>query len=123
LAIEENAEALQLQTLQEYNTKTVWYAAAYGVDMQSIMNRAYFRFFVMSPRRWRMLLRLMPWRNLPREFFGFLRLFFRRKRTEDEPLPEELQPLSHLSDADEIAVTSAQAQRKRREPRVARSFS
>jgi radical SAM superfamily enzyme YgiQ (UPF0313 family) len=120
LALEENAAALELQTLQEYNTNTVWYAAAYGVNMQAIMKRAYFRFYVLTPRRWYQMVRMMPWKNFVLEFFSFIELFFRRKRVEDEPLPEELLPLSKLYSADEFALTSAQTQRKRREPQVAR---
>jgi len=120
LALEENAAALELQTLQEYNTNTVWYAAAYGVNMQAIMKRAYFRFYVLTPRRWFQMIRMMPWKNFVLEFCSFIELFFRRKRVEDEPLPEELLPLSKLYSADEFALTSAQTQRKRREPQVAR---
>jgi hypothetical protein len=112
LALEENAAALQLQTLQEYNTNNVWYAKAYGVNLLKIMNRGYFRFYVLTPRRWLRLIRMMPWRNLISEFYGFVALFFRRRRIEDEPLPEELLPLSQLYAADEVALTSAQTQRK-----------
>ena len=33
--LQENAAALESQTLQEYNANTTWYAAAYGVNMQA----------------------------------------------------------------------------------------
>jgi hypothetical protein len=62
----------------------------------------------------------MPWKNFVFEFCSFVGLFFRRKRTNDELLPEELVPLSRLYAADDVALTSAQTQRKRREPAVAR---
>ena len=123
LAIEENAAALESQALQEYNAEKVWYAAAYGVNMQSIMQWAYIRFFVLSPRRWVRLVRFMPWKNFVFEFCSFIGLFFRRKRNNDELLPEELVPLSRLYAADDVALTSAQTQRKRREPQVARTTS
>ena len=114
LALAENADALRVQTLQEYGTKTAWYTAAYGVNMETIIKRAYVRLFVLSPRRWVRLIRVMPWKNFVMEFSSFIALFFRRRRVEDEPLPEELLPLSHLYAADDNAVTSAQTQRKRR---------
>jgi hypothetical protein len=98
----------------------VWYAAAYGVNMQSIMQKAYIRFFVLSPKRWVRLVRFMPWKNFVFEFCSFVGLFFRRKRGNDELLPEELVPLSRLYAADDVALTSAATQRKRREPLVAR---
>ena len=41
----------------------------------------------------------------------------------DGPLPEELQPLSHLYAADAVALTSAQAQRKRPKPQPAHVLS
>ena len=123
LALQENAEALEAQALYEYNTKTAWYTAAYGVNMEAVRKRAYIRLFVLSPRRWVRLIRLMPWKNFVMEFRDFIRFFFRRKRRDDEPLPEALQPLAHLYAADETPLTSAQSQRKRREPRVVPSLS
>jgi radical SAM superfamily enzyme YgiQ (UPF0313 family) len=123
LALEENAAALESQTLQEYNTNNVWYAAAYGVNMQKIMKRGYFRFYVLTPSRWVRLIRMMPWKNFAREFLSFVALFFRRKRIEDEPLPQELLPLSRLYAADDVALTSAQLQRKKRKPQGAHVLS
>jgi radical SAM superfamily enzyme YgiQ (UPF0313 family) len=108
LALEENAAALESQTLLEYNAKTPWYMAAYGVDMPKLIKRAYVRFFVLSPRRWVRLIRLMPWKNFVMEFRDFARLFLGRTRKDFEPLPDALLPLSHLYAADDVAVTSAQ---------------
>ena len=123
LALEENAAALQTQTLQEYGTKMPWYTAAYGVNMGPIIKKAYIRLIVLSPRRWVRLARLMPWKNVVMELRDFIRFFFRQKPRADEPLPEALLPLSHLYAADEVALTSAQTQRKRREARVLPSAS
>jgi radical SAM superfamily enzyme YgiQ (UPF0313 family) len=120
LAYEENPAALEAQTLQEYNSRSSFYTLAYGVNMQAVKKSAYLRFFVLSPRRWVRLVRLMPWRNLVFEAVSFFGFVWGRKKAEHEPLPEELQPLSHLYAADEEAVTSAQTQRK---PRLARSLS
>ena len=121
LAFEENAAALEAQTLQEYNSKTSFYTAAYGVNMQAVKKWAYLRFFALSPRRWVRLLRVMPWKNFVMEFRSFVALYLRRWQVESEPLPEELQPLAHLFAADEEALTSAQTQRKVRQQRLARS--
>lgn len=114
LALAENAEALRAQSLQEYGTKNAWYTDAYGVKMENIIKLAYVRLFVLSPRRWVRLIRVMPWKNFLMEAVSFVLLFFRRRKVEDEPLPEELLPLSHLYAADESGLTSAQSQRKRR---------
>ena len=75
LAMHENAAALQSQTLQEYNANTTWYAAAYGVDMRKVIKHAYFRFFVLSPRRWPRLVRMMPWRSFVTELRAAITLF------------------------------------------------
>jgi len=123
LALQESSSALESQTLTEYNTKTAWYTLAYGVNMEAIRKRGYIRFFVLTPKRWVRLLRLMPWKNIAMEFTDFLKFFVGRKRAENEPLPEELQPLSHLYAADETALTSAQSQRKRRKPEAAHVLS
>jgi radical SAM superfamily enzyme YgiQ (UPF0313 family) len=114
LAMNENASALQAQALQEYGTTTSWYTAAYGVNMQTVIQWAYFRLFVLSPRRWLRLIRLMPWKNFVMEFRSFMSLFFRRHKIDAEPLPEALLPLSQLYSADDAPITSAEAQRKRR---------
>jgi anaerobic magnesium-protoporphyrin IX monomethyl ester cyclase len=108
LALKENAAALESQTLLEYNAKTPWYMAAYGVNMPEVIKKAYVRFFVLSPKRWVRLIRRMPWKNFVMEFRDFVRLFAGRKRKDFEPLPEELLPLSHLYAADAVSVTSAQ---------------
>jgi len=123
LALEENAAALESQALQEYIAKKAWYTVAYGVDMRAVIKWAYIRFFVLSPKRWVRLIRMMPWKNFVLEFRSFLSLFFRRRQVENEPLPEALLPLAHLYAADEEALTSAQTQRKQRTPRLARSAS
>jgi len=120
LALQENAAALQSQTLQEYNSNRSFYTVAYGVDMLAVRRRAYFRFFGLRPRRWLMLLRLMPWGNFIIELRCYLKMFLSRRRNVYEGLPEELQPLSHLYAADEDVLTSAQLQRQRR---LARSLS
>jgi anaerobic magnesium-protoporphyrin IX monomethyl ester cyclase len=112
LARQENAAALQSQALQEYNANTTWYAAAYGVDMRRVIKRAYFRFFVLSPRRWPRLLRMMPWRNFLMELYSCLRLFTWRKRIESQALPEELAPLTQLYTSDEVFVTSAETRKQ-----------
>ena len=123
LALQESPTALEGQTLQEYNSTTSFYGLAYGVNMQAVKKWAYIRFFVLSPKRWVRLIRMMPWKNFATEFRDFLTLFLFKNRVESDPLPEELQPLSHLYAADEEALTSAQTQRKSREPRLARSVS
>jgi radical SAM superfamily enzyme YgiQ (UPF0313 family) len=107
LAMQENAAALQSQTLQEYNANTTWYAAAHGVDMRKVIKRAYFRFFVLSPRRWPRLVRMMPWRSFLAESYAALRLLTWRKRIESQALPEALMPLTELYTPDENSVTSA----------------
>jgi radical SAM superfamily enzyme YgiQ (UPF0313 family) len=114
LAYQENRDALEKQTLQEYNSKDGYYSLAYGVNMQAVKKRAYIRFFVLSPRRWVRLVQMMPWKNFASEFRDFLTLFLFRRKIETEPLPENLQPLSHLYAADEQALTSSGTQRKRR---------
>ena len=68
----------------------------------------------MSPRRWVRLFRMMPWRNFVMELSAFLLYFAGRKRRGDEPLPEELMPLTQLYVPDETPVTSAETWRARR---------
>jgi radical SAM superfamily enzyme YgiQ (UPF0313 family) len=112
LAMQENAAALQSQTLQEYNANTTWYAAANGVDMRWVLKRAYFRFFILSPRRWLRLLRMMPWKNFMGELVSCAKLFLWRKRIESQALPEELMPLTELYTPDEVFVTSAETRKQ-----------
>jgi len=123
LALQENAGALEAQTLMEYNTKRAWYTLAYGHNMEAIRKRAYIRLFILSPRRWLRLIRLMPWKNVVMEFRDFIRLFFGRKKREFEPLPQELMPLARLYSADEAALTSAETQRKQSQPRFVQELS
>jgi radical SAM superfamily enzyme YgiQ (UPF0313 family) len=111
LALKENAVALQLQTLREYNADIAWYSIAYGVDMRRIVTGAYLRFHVLSPSRWVRLFRMMPWRNFVMELGSFLLYFVGRKRMDDQPLPEELTPLTELYVPDETPITSAEMQR------------
>ncbi|HEY2383304.1 MAG TPA: radical SAM protein [Terriglobia bacterium] len=117
LALQEDAAALESQTLTEYNTKQSWYSRAYGVDMEKVRKNAYIRFFVLSPRRCLRLIRLMPWKNLVMEFRDFVRFFLWRKRREFEALPEDLVPLSRLYAADDKGLSSAETQRKQSQPR------
>jgi len=112
LAKQENAAALEAQSLQEYNANTTWYAAAHGVDMRWVIKRAYFRFFVLSPSRWLRLLRMMPWRSFLTELRAALMLFTWRKRIESQALPEELLPLTQLYTPDEFSVTSADTRKQ-----------
>jgi radical SAM superfamily enzyme YgiQ (UPF0313 family) len=112
LAMKENAAALESQALQEYNANTTWYAAAYGVDMRRVIKRAYFRFFILSPRRWLRLLRMMPWRSFVTELHACFMLFTWRKRIESQALPEELMPLTQLYTPDEVFVTSAETRKQ-----------
>jgi hypothetical protein len=112
LAKQENAAALRSQVLQEYNANTTWYAAAYGVDMRRVIKRAYFRFFILSPRRWLRLVRMMPWRSFIMELRACVQLFAWRKRIESQALPEELTPLTELYTPDEVFVTSADTRRQ-----------
>ena len=112
LAIQENAAALQSQSLQEYNANTTWYAAAYGVDMRKVIKRAYFRFFVLSPRRWPRLVKMMPWRSFVTGLRAAIMLFTWRKRIESQPLPEALIPLAELYAPDERFVTSAETRKR-----------
>ena len=112
LALQENAAALQSQTLQEYNANTTWYAAAHGVDMRKVIKRAYFRFFVLSPRRWPRLVRMMPWRSFVMELHACFRLFTWRKRIESQALPEALMPLTELYTPDESFLTSAETRKQ-----------
>jgi radical SAM superfamily enzyme YgiQ (UPF0313 family) len=123
LALKESPAALRAQTLQEYQAKDAWYTVAYGADMKKILDRAYKRFYFRNPRRWLRLLRVMPWKNFAIEVFYFFELVFRKTQYQDEPLPEELQPLTHLYDIDEFVLTSAEAQRKRRPPQVVQELS
>ena len=90
-----------------------WYSAAYGVDMRKVVSGAYVRFHILSPRRWVRMVRMMPWRNFVMELGAFL-LFFLARRQKDEPLPEDLRPLTELFVPDAMPVTSAETQRKRR---------
>ena len=89
LALAENADALRAQTLLEYGTKTAWYTAAYGVNMEAIIKRAYLTSFRTQPATLGAADSVMPWKNFVMEFSSFI-AFFRRRRVEDEPLPEEL---------------------------------
>ena len=123
LALQENTAALESQTLMEYNTKRAWYTLAYGVDMEKVRKHAYIRFFLLSPRRWVRLIRLMPWKNVLMEFRDFARYFFGRKKREYEALPEELIPLSRLYAADTKGLNSADSQRKQSQPRFVQQMS
>lgn len=123
LALQENAAALEAQTLMEYNTKRAWYTLAYGHNMEAIRKRAYIRLFILSPRRWLRLIRLMPWKNVVMEFRDFIRLFSGRKKHEFEPLPQELMPLARLYSADEAGLSSAETQRKQSQPRFVQELS
>src|SRR5262249_48303244 len=124
LALQEHPAALEAQALQEYNAETPWYTIAYGADMRAIAKRAYIRFFVLSPRRWVRLIRLMPWKNFLIELCSFILLYFRKEPLEDPALPEELLPLSRLYSADEsVPLTSAQLQRNRRTTRAVQPAS
>lgn len=109
LAKEEDAAALEKQTLQEYNARDSWYTQAKGVDMRRVIQRAYLRFFVLSPKRWPKLLQQLRFKDFVVEFFYFLTLFFRRTKStrDEETLPEQLLPLARLYAADEEAITSA----------------
>lgn len=120
LAMQENAEALQSQTLQEYNANTTWYEAAHGVKVREMIKWAYFRFYALYPRRWARMFRMMPWRNLLMEFRVFAQLLVWRTRIEHEALPETLLPLTELYKPDELPVTSAET---RRELRVIQTLS
>jgi len=123
LAYRESPAALESQTLQEYNARNGFYTLAYGVNMQAVKKWAYIRFFVLSPRRWVKLIRMMPWKNFVSEFRDFLAILLYRKPIENEPLPETLLPLSRLYAADDEVVTSAQTQRKKRTQRAVPSLS
>jgi radical SAM superfamily enzyme YgiQ (UPF0313 family) len=123
LALQESPDALEAQTLTEYNTKRAWYQFAYGANMEKIRKHAYLRFFVLSPRRWVRLMRLMPWKNIVMEFRDFVRFFVFRKKREFEPLPDALLPLSHLYAADKAGLTSAETQRKQSQPRFVQQTS
>jgi hypothetical protein len=116
VALQENAAALELQALQEYHSTTSWYTAAHGVNMQAVMKWALIRFLLLSPRRWVRLIRTMPWKNFVLDLGGFLGFIFRRKRVQDEPLPEDLLPFTRLYAPDRSPLTSAQTQQKRRRP-------
>jgi radical SAM superfamily enzyme YgiQ (UPF0313 family) len=118
LALQENAAALESQSLTEYGTNRPWYTVAYGVNMESIRKRAYLRLLVLSPRRWIRLIRLMPWQSVLMELRDFTEFLVHRKTRHEEPLPEALLPLSRLYAADESSVTSAQTQRRRQTARV-----
>jgi radical SAM superfamily enzyme YgiQ (UPF0313 family) len=117
LALKENASALESQSLYEYNSKVPWYTAAYGVNLDKVKKRAYFRFFVLSPARWARLVRGMPVKNFVMEFRDFLKFYVRREHPDSQPLPEELQPLTHLYEVDKDVLTSAQLQRRQRLPK------
>jgi hypothetical protein len=119
LALTESPAALETLTLSEYNSTVPWYTAAYGVNVETMKKRAYLRFFILSPRRWIRLIRGMPWKNFVMEFRDFARYFIRGWRSDNEPLPEELQPLAHLYEADEDSLTSARSQRNQKIPRFA----
>jgi radical SAM superfamily enzyme YgiQ (UPF0313 family) len=123
LALRENEAALEAQTLKEYRTERSWYSQTYGVNMQAIMKRAYFRFYVLSPKRWLRLIWMMPLKNFVMQFLIFVQLFFRPRSTPSEPLPESLQPLSELHAVDADPLTSAKVQRNRRRHGLSRSRS
>jgi anaerobic magnesium-protoporphyrin IX monomethyl ester cyclase len=123
LAYQESPAALESQTLQEYNARNGFYTAAYGVNMQMVKKWAYVRFFVLSPRRWVKLVRMMPWKNFVSEFRDFVAILLYRKPIENEPLPEALLALSHLYAADDQALTSAQTQRKKPAQRAVPSLT
>ena len=91
--------------------------------MQAVKKSAYIRFFVLSPRRWVKLIRMMPWKNFVSEFRDFLAILLYRKPIENAPLPEALLPLSRLYAADDEVLTSAQTQRKKRTQRAVPSLS
>jgi len=118
LALKESPAALQSQALREYNADTAWYAVAYGVNMRRIVMGAYLRFHILSPSRWVRLLRMMPWKNFVMELGSFLFYFVGRTRPDDEPLPEDLRPLTQLYVPDAVPLTSAETQRKPRTPRI-----
>jgi hypothetical protein len=75
--------------------------------MRKVIKGAYFRFFVLSPRRWPRLVRMMPWRSFLVESYAAIRLLTWRKRIQSQALPEALMPLAELYTPDESSVTSA----------------
>lgn len=103
-AYRENAEALEKVLRHDYYAATCWYAEAYGQDMHKIRSRAYFRFYLSSPRRIFRLLRHMSPKDLFRGFYYWAQKVFVRTKSDDgleDPLPEAMQPLRKLYAKDE----------------------
>ena len=95
-AYRENAEALHKVVLHDYFAATCWYAEAYGQDMHKIRGRAYFRFYLSSPRRIGRLLRYMSAKDLFRGFYYWARKVFVRNYADkglDDALPDALKSL------------------------------
>jgi radical SAM superfamily enzyme YgiQ (UPF0313 family) len=96
----ENAEALQKVILSDYHSSTCWYAEAYGVDIRKIRARAYFRFYLSSPKRMWRVFRGTPWRDLFRGFYYWAGRVFQRQGRDagdvDDDLPENLRSLRKL---------------------------
>lgn len=99
VALRENEAALNAMVIHDYYAATSWYAEAYGVDMHKVRSRAYFRFYLSSPRRMWRIFRGMSWKDLARGFYYWGRKVFVRNNVADdldEKLPSTLQPLRKL---------------------------
>jgi hypothetical protein len=98
----ENEAALETVILNDYHSPTSWYGDAYGVDLHKIRSRAYFRFYLSSPKRMWRIFRGTSWKDLFRGFYyWFGRVFLRQNRQLEEALPEALQPLRKLYSTEE----------------------
>lgn len=92
-----NEKALEKVILSDYHSSTSWYSEAYGIDMHKVRARAYFRFYLSSPKRMWRIFRNTTWLDLGRGFYYWLgRVFRRQDRHLEEALPEALRPLRKL---------------------------
>jgi radical SAM superfamily enzyme YgiQ (UPF0313 family) len=94
--------ALESVILSDYHSSTSWYGEAYGVDVHRIRSRAYFRFYLSSPKRMWRIFRSTSWVDLARGFYYWMgRVFLRQNRRLEEALPTALQPLRKIYSPDQ----------------------
>ncbi|MFO0945183.1 MAG: radical SAM protein [Planctomycetota bacterium] len=77
LAKEEGGAAGRPNASHEFSVaKNSWYEQVYGVNLKKLQDRAYIRFYLMSPFRWYMILRTYPIGQLLLYVWMFLRRFW-----------------------------------------------
>lgn len=122
LARQEAPEVIEDQFFQEYNGPRVWYREAYGVDLDRIRRWALIRFYLLSPKRWKMIARQVGWRDILADFAKYLMIVCRlHPDREPEALPEQLLPLAQRFTEELPVTTSAEELNRVRQAGVPRA--